>query len=60
MYSKNDFAQPVSISRAQVLLPLAGDRVQAGFPSPAEDFAVKRIDLTEILVTHPQARSCCV
>ena len=27
----------------------------AGFPSPAEDFAVKRIDLTQELVTHPQA-----
>ena len=32
-----------------------GDKVQAGFPSPAEDFAVKRIDLTESLVVHPQA-----
>ncbi len=29
--------------------------VQAGFPSPAEDFAVNRLDLTEILVRHPQA-----
>lgn len=37
------------------MLPLAGDCVQAGFPSPAEDFAVKRIDLTEVLITHPQA-----
>jgi DNA polymerase V len=55
MYSKNAFDQPVLISHATALLPLAGDRVQAGFPSPAEDFAVKRIDLTEILVTHPQA-----
>lgn len=40
---------------AACLLPLAGDKVQAGFPFPAEDFAVKRIDLNEILVTHPQA-----
>ena len=37
------------------MLPMAGDRIQAGFPSPAEDFAVKRIDLTAILVKHPQA-----
>lgn len=37
------------------MLPMAGDRVQAGFPSPAEDFAVKRLDLAEVLVTHPQA-----
>lgn len=55
MYSKNAFDQPVPLSHVQALMPLAGDRVQAGFPSPAEDFAVKRIDLTEVLVTHPQA-----
>ena len=55
MYSTNAFDQPVPLSDAEALLPLAGDRVQAGFPSPAEDFAVKRIDLTEVLVTHPQA-----
>lgn len=35
-------------------MPLVGD-VQAGFPSPADDFAAKRIDLTEQLVAHPQA-----
>lgn len=43
------------ISTASLVLPLAGDVVHAGFPSPAEDFAVKRIDLTQELVTHPQA-----
>jgi DNA polymerase V len=30
-------------------------RVQAGFPSPAEDHAGKRIDVLEHLVKHPQA-----
>lgn len=29
--------------------------VQAGFPSPAEDYAGKRIDVLEHLVKHPQA-----
>jgi DNA polymerase V len=29
--------------------------VQAGFPSPADDFAVKRIDLNEVLIRHPEA-----
>ena len=38
-----------------LLLPLALAHVQAGFPSPADDFAVKRIDLNDILITHPQA-----
>lgn len=38
-----------------MVLPLVGDRVAAGFPSPAEDFNTKRIDLTERLIVHPQA-----
>jgi DNA polymerase V len=38
-----------------VLLPLAGMHVRAGFTSPAEDFLDKRIDLNEVMVTHPQA-----
>lgn len=46
---------PVPLSPCILVLPMAGDRIQAGFPSPAEDFAVKRIDLTEMLVKHPQA-----
>lgn len=29
--------------------------VQAGFPSPAADFAAKRIDVMDRLVVHPQA-----
>mgnify|MGYP002480604930 FL=1 len=29
--------------------------MHAGFPSPAEDYLVKRIDLNAILITHPQA-----
>ena len=34
-------------------MPVAA--VRAGFPSPAEDFAVNRLDLTQLLITHPQA-----
>lgn len=29
--------------------------VQAGFPSPAEDHAVKRLDLNDVLIKHPAA-----
>ena len=32
--------------------------VRAGFPSPAEDFQAKRIDVLERLVKHPQATYC--
>ena len=46
---------PVPLDPSVLVMFMAGDRVSAGFPSPAEDFAVQRIDLTAILVTHPQA-----
>ncbi len=37
------------------LLPLFSDLVQCGFPSPAQDYVEKRIDLNELLVSHPSA-----
>lgn len=55
MYSVLRQNEPVLLSDASLVLPMAGDKVRAGFPSPAEDFAVKRVDLTQELVTHPQA-----
>ncbi len=36
-------------------VPVAGTSVHAGFPSPADDYASKRLDLNDILITHPQA-----
>jgi len=38
-----------------VFLPWVQGTVPAGFPSPAADFAVKRHDLNELLITHPAA-----
>ena len=49
------YNHPVPFNADALVLPLVGDRVQAGFPSPAEDFNTKRIDLTEQLIRHPQA-----
>ena len=46
---------PVPCDPSPLILPVAGDCVRAGFPSPAEDFQVERLDLTAILVSHPQA-----
>ena len=46
---------PVLISDAPLLARLLISRVCAGFPSPAEDLGAQRIDLTQVLVTHPQA-----
>jgi len=38
-----------------VELPLAEVSVQAGFPSPAEDYIEDRLDLNEHLIEHPAA-----
>ena len=47
--------QPVLVSEAPLLARLLINRVCAGFPSPAEDLGAQRIDLTQVLITHPQA-----
>ncbi len=36
-------------------LPLAGSNISAGFPSPADDYMEKTMDLNEHLVRHPSA-----
>jgi DNA polymerase V len=36
-------------------LPMVQGTIRAGFPSPADDFAVKRHDLNDLLITHPAA-----
>lgn len=47
--------KPVPIANVPLVLPLAQSKVQAGFPSPADDFHIKRIDLNDVLVKHPHA-----
>ena len=36
-------------------LPLFISKVRAGFPSPADDYLDKRLDLNEYLIKHPAA-----
>lgn len=36
-------------------LPLYGSKVPAGFPSPADDYIEKQLDLNEHLIKHPAA-----
>ena len=55
MYSIPTLLSPVPVSDAPLLALLMKARVCAGFPSPAEDLGAQRIDLTQILITHPQA-----
>ena len=48
------FIRPAIITPA-LPLPLFIERVPCGFPSPAQDYVEKRIDLNELLVQHPSA-----
>jgi DNA polymerase V len=44
-----------TVSRTPLALPLFLSRVPAGFPSPADDYVEKRLDLNEHLIDHPAA-----
>lgn len=48
-------ATPKSISPGPVMVNTFSTSVQAGFPSPAEDHQVERIDLMNQLIKHPKA-----
>ena len=37
------------------VVPLFQDAVHGGFPSPAQDYVERQIDLNELLVAHPSA-----
>lgn len=49
-----NFWRPVRTSR-RVPLPLLAGKVAAGFPSPADDYVEKNLDLNELLVQKPAA-----
>lgn len=36
-------------------IPVADSLVQAGFPSPADDYVEKQLDLNEMMIQHPAA-----
>ena len=47
--------QPLRSWRQRLPIPLAGERVAAGFPSPADDYVEVGIDLNEQLIRHPSS-----
>ncbi|HFI6886814.1 translesion error-prone DNA polymerase V autoproteolytic subunit [Escherichia coli] len=49
-----EFIRPTEL-REIITLPLFSDLVQCGFPSPAADYVEQRIDLNELLVSHPSS-----
>ncbi|MCA9386955.1 translesion error-prone DNA polymerase V autoproteolytic subunit [Candidatus Dojkabacteria bacterium] len=40
---------------SKVLIPVFSTSVSAGFPSPADDFIDRKLDLNEYLIKHPAA-----
>lgn len=46
---------PTPLSRSPLWVHSLPSSVQAGFPSPAEDHTVTRVDLMGELIKHPQA-----
>ena len=46
---------PLQRRRLRRSLPLAGETVAAGFPSPADDYVESRIDLNDVLIRHPSS-----
>lgn len=50
-----DLAILIRLAHAPAWVNALPCRVAAGFPSPAEDHAVKRLDLMKQLIKHPQA-----
>ena len=55
MYSIHVSGEPVPASSLPLEALILTERVQAGFPSPAEDLGAHRIDLAKVLIKHPQA-----
>ena len=57
MHSILDSPLPVPYEMAvqALALPICSVSVRAGFPSPADDFVVERLDIMQLLVKHPQA-----
>ena len=53
MFGSQHHPQPLRSGRTFLTLPLASERVAAGFPSPADDYVEVGIDLNEQLIRHP-------
>jgi DNA polymerase V len=46
------------VESRQGTVPLFGTSVAAGFPSPADDYVERALDLNEHLIEHPAATYC--
>ncbi|CAN5185670.1 translesion error-prone DNA polymerase V autoproteolytic subunit [soil metagenome] len=55
MYSIPQNAICAALKPVRMTLWEVENKIAAGFPSPAEDFALKCLDLNDLLVSHPLA-----
>ena len=55
MSTSLDLATPIPLAQAPLWVNALPCLVAAGFPSPAEDHMVQRLDLMAQLIKHPQA-----
>ncbi len=46
-------------ARTRLEVPLFTAGISAGFPSPADDFIDRKLDLNEFLIAHPAQPSSC-
>ena len=47
--------EPIPVACVSVVLLWVEGSVKAGFPSPAQDFDCRPVDLANVLIRHPQA-----
>lgn len=53
---KDNISEIFAVENGQRMeLPQVTSRISAGFPSPAEDYIDKKLDLNEFLIRHPAA-----
>ena len=45
----------IPLSKSKLLLPLYSSKVEAGFPSPADDYIEKNLSLDDLLIQHPSS-----
>jgi DNA polymerase V len=54
LLAKSRMPVPITCIRPE-LVPMVGQAVHAGFPSPADDFIEEMIDLNQVLIQNPTA-----
>tara|TARA_B100000700_G_C15027110_1_gene848754 strand:- start:1312 stop:1746 length:435 start_codon:yes stop_codon:yes gene_type:complete len=48
-------ANKINQKQQNILLPLAGESIPAGFPSPADNYIEDKIDINEHLIHNPES-----